>query len=203
MLSQLLHIDLAHWVATLGLVGLFLIIFCESGLFFGCILPGDSLLITAGMLSQRGLFNLELLLIVGWTAAVLGYATGYIFGNQLGHWLLKREDGIFFKRRYIQQAHDFFDHHGGKALILCRLLPIVRTFCPIVAGMGEMALKPYTLYTLIGATIWVGGMVFVGDYLSRIFPGIVHYILPVAITIIVLSVLPGVFQILKKRYKSR
>lgn len=199
MLAHLLHFDLMHWVSTLGYLGVFLIIFCESGVFLGCFLPGDSLLFTAGMLIEQHVFHLPGLLIDGLLAAILGYFFGYFFGDKLGHWLIKRQDGLFFKKRYITQAHDFFDKHGGRALLICRLLPIVRTFCPIVAGMGEMSFSRFAIYTVIGALVWVVGLVLLGYYVGNLFPSVAHYILPCVLGIIVLSVLPGIYHMIKQR----
>lgn len=199
MLAHLLHFDLMHWVSTLGYLGVFLIIFCESGVFLGCFLPGDSLLFTAGMLIEQRVFHLPGLLIDGLLAAILGYVFGYFFGDKLGHWLIKRPDGLFFKKRYITQAHDFFEKHGGRALLICRLLPIVRTFCPIVAGMGEMSFSRFAIYTVIGALVWVVGLVLLGYYVGNLFPSVAHYILPCVFGIIILSVLPGVYHAIKQR----
>lgn len=200
MLAHFFHFNLIHWVSTLGYLGVFLIIFCESGVFLGCFLPGDSLLFTAGMLAQQRVFHLPGMLITGLSAAILGYVFGYVFGDKLGHWLVKRPDGIIFKRKYITQAHEFFEKHGGQALIMCRLVPIVRTFCPIVAGMGEMTFSRFMTYTLIGATIWVVGLVLIGYYLGHLFPSITHLMLPIILGIIFISVLPGIYHMVKARF---
>ena len=202
MLHQLLHFDLSQWVLSMGLLGLFAIIFCETGLFFGCFFPGDSLLFTAGMLASRGTFPVWILLLTILIAAILGYTVGYWFGYRLGHWLLKRPDGLFFKRKYIQQAHDFYTKHGGMAMVLCRLVPIVRTFCPIVAGMGEMSFKRYTIFNVVGAVIWVFSLTLLGYFIGNLFPGVQHFLLPIALSIIALSVLPMVFPYAKNLFQK-
>lgn len=197
MLSQFLHFDFTQWVITLGYVGIVAVIFCETGLFFGCFFPGDSLLFVAGLLASKGLFHLRILLPVAFIAAVLGYMLGYWFGDKLGHWLIKRPDGFFFKKKYIQMAHDFYARHGGQAMILCRLVPIVRTFCPIVAGMGEMSFKRYCLFNIVGAFIWVFALTLLGYFVGGLFPQARHMILPMVMVIIVISVLPGVIHYVK------
>lgn len=202
MLQQLLHFNLAEWVTTVGYIGILLVIFCETGLFIGCFFPGDSLLFTAGMLATRGVFNLYILIPCVIVAAILGYALGYFFGDKLGHWLMERKDGFFFKKKYIQQAHDFYEKHGAQAMILCRLVPIVRTFCPIVAGMGEMKFKRYMLYNVIGAILWVFALTLLGYFIGNLFPNAKHFLLPIVLIIIAISVLPGLFHFLKER-KSR
>jgi membrane-associated protein len=199
MIDQILHFNLTEWVTTIGTVGVLLVIFCETGLFVGCFFPGDSLLFTAGMLATRGVFHLSLLIPLAIIAAILGYACGYWFGDKLGYWLVKRPDGFFFKKKYLQQAHDFYDKHGGMAMVLCRLIPIVRTFCPIVAGMGEMPFRRYTVYNIIGALIWVPALTFLGYFVGNLFPNARHFILPMVLVIIVISVLPGVIHFYKQR----
>ena len=114
---------------------------------------------------------------------------------------MKRPDGFFFKKKYIQQAHDFYEQYGGMAMILCRLIPIVRTFCPMVAGMGRMNFKRYTLFNIIGAFIWVVALTFLGYFVGHLFPSAQHLILPIVLAIIVISVLPGVVHYLKLRMK--
>lgn len=199
MLDQILHFNLTEWVSTIGTIGVLLVIFCETGLFVGCFFPGDSLLFTAGMLATRGVIHLGLLIPLAIIAAILGYMCGYGFGAKLGHWLVKRPDGFFFKKKYVQQAHAFYDKHGGMAMVLCRLVPIVRTFCPIVAGMGEMRFSRYMLFNVIGALIWVPALTLLGYFIGNLFPNARHFILPMVLVIIVLSVLPGVIHLYKQR----
>ena len=198
MIHQLLHIDLNEWVSTLGYRGICAIIFAETGLFIGCFFPGDSLLFTAGMLAAKGVLQLSILIPLVMIAAILGYMLGYWFGDKLGHWLVKRQDGFFWKRRYLQQAHDFYDKYGSQAMILCRLVPIVRTFCPIVAGMGAMPFPRYMRYNIIGAVIWGLIVPLVGYFVGNIFPNARHFILPMVLAIVVFSVLPGIIHYMKE-----
>lgn len=198
MIHQLLHLDLNHWVSTLGYVGIFIVILAETGIIFGCFFPGDSLLFTAGMLASKGLLHLSYLIPVVIVAAIMGYVLGYWCGAKLGHWLLRRPDGIFWKRKYLQQAHDFYDKHGGQAMILCRLVPIVRTFCPIVAGMGNMPMRRYMRYNVMGAIIWACALPTLGYFVGNLFPNARHFILPIVLAIIVISVLPGAVHYLRR-----
>lgn len=199
MVDQILHFNLMQWVTTMGTLGVLLVVFCETGLFFGCFFPGDSLLFTVGVLATRGLFHLYVVIPCVIVAAILGYACGYWFGDKLGHWLIKRPDGFLFKKKYIEQAHAFYAKHGGMAMVLCRLVPIVRTFCPIVAGMGKMPFARYTLFNVIGALIWVPLLTLLGYFIGNLFPNAPHFILPIVLVIIVISVLPGIVHYIKAR----
>lgn len=197
MLSSLL--DVTAWVQVLGYVGITAVIFAESGLFFGFFLPGDSLVFVAGMLASQGVFHIGWLILMLVTAAIAGYLLAYWFGRYLGEWLLKRPDSFWFKRRYLEKARLFYDRHGGKALVLARLIPIVRTFVPIVAGMARMSYVHYVWYTVLGAVIWCMGIPLLGYYLGSRIPGIADWILPIILLIVVLSVLPGVYHYIKQR----
>lgn len=202
MFEHLLHINLTEWVSTIGYIGIFAIIFCETGLFFGFFLPGDSLLFTAGLLATHGLFHLWLLIPALIIISILGYAAGYWSGDKLGHWFLKKSDSFFFKKKYITQAHTFFDKHGAKAILLCRLVPIIRTFCPIVAGMANMDLKRYMLFNAIGGAVWVLVMTLLGYYIGGAFPQASHYILLFALAVILISIIPGFIHLFKSKSRK-
>lgn len=191
------HVNLTEWVSTIGYVGILLIVFLETGLFFGFFLPGDSLLFTAGFLASQHIFNISWLVSALLLTAIAGYQVGYWFGKHLGRWLLRRKDSFWFKRRYLEQAKAFYDQHGGKALIIGRLIPVVRTFVPVVAGMVDMTQRRYFSYNVAGALVWAGGITLLGYYLGRVVPNANHYILPIVGGIIVLSVLPGVWRYLR------
>lgn len=197
MLHALLHLNLNELVTTLGYAGIIAIIFAETGIFVGCFFPGDSLLFTAGMLAAKGFFNVQWLIPLAIVAAIVGYAVGYWFGDKLGHALAKRPDGFFWKRKYLDSAHDFYSRHGGQAMILCRLVPIVRTFCPIIAGMGRMPMRRYMVYNVVGALIWVPALTLLGYFIGAMVPNAHHFILPIVLGIVVLSVLPGVVHYVK------
>lgn len=203
MLDFLQHIDIIQLTRVAGYIGLTAIIFAETGLFLGFFLPGDSLLFTAGLLASQGIFSIFLLVPLLIIAAIVGYTLAYWIGGKFGHWLLKREDSVWFKKRYLIQAHEFYEKHGGKALIIGRLLPIIRTFLPIVAGMAAMTYRRYSLFNVIGALIWCGGVTLMGYFLGNILPNAEKYLLPLVLLIIVLSFLPAVIHLLHARCKLR
>src|SRR3990167_250120 len=152
------HGNITDLVSTIGYIGVFAIIFAETGLFIGFFLPGDSLLFAAGLLASQHIFHIGVMVPVVIIMAISGYFVAYWFGDKLGQWLLTREDSFFFKKHYLYQARDFYKKHGGKALILGRLMPILRTFVPIVAGMAKMRYRTYVIYNIVGGLIWAGGM---------------------------------------------
>ncbi|OGO92581.1 MAG: hypothetical protein A3F41_06675 [Coxiella sp. RIFCSPHIGHO2_12_FULL_44_14] len=200
----MLHtIDLTQWVSMLGYLGVLSVIFLETGLFLGFFLPGDSLLFTAGLLASQGLFNIWLLVSLVFIVAIAGYFLSYWYGEKFGFWLLKREDSLFFKKRYLLQAKAFYEKHGGKALILGRLMPIVRTFVPVVAGMAQMPYRRYVIFNIVGAVIWVGGVTLGGFYLGQIIPNAERYLLPIVLLIILISVAPGLWHFIKSRRATR
>lgn len=196
-------ININEIVMTIGFIGVVFIIFAETGLFLGFFLPGDSLLFAAGLLASQHVFEIKLLVSCVIAAAFLGNAVGYWFGAKLGGWLIKRPDRWYFKKRYIEDAHAFYDRHGGKALVMARLVPIARTFVPIVAGMGKMPLLRYTIYNIVGALIWGGGVTLAGYYLGQSIPNAEKYILPITGLIIVVSVLPGLIHLYQRRKKAK
>ena len=194
------HIDIVQLTKTAGYIGLTAIILCETGLFLGFFLPGDSLLFAAGLLASQKIFNIYILLPLLIVAAIVGYTVAYWFGDKIGHWLLKRQDSFWFKRRYLIEAHEFYEKHGGKALIFGRLVPIVRTFLPIVAGMAEMTHRRYMIYNVIGAFLWCGVITILGYYLGAVVPNIDAYILPLVLAVIVISILPAIIPLLRRKF---
>jgi len=195
--------DLVLIIKTAGYLGLFGIIFAESGLFFGFFLPGDSLIFTAGFLASQGYLNIWLLLAILFVAAVLGDNVGYWFGAKVGPMIFKREDSRFFKKEYVKQAHEFFEKYGGKSLILARFVPIVRTFVPIVAGVGKMNYQKFFFFNIVGGLLWTFGVTLAGYFLGQVVPGIDQYIIPIVLLIIIISILPGVVHLLKNYLKKK
>ncbi len=183
--------DLATFVKAIGYLGIFGIIFAESGLFFGFFFPGDSLLFTAGFLASQGLFNIWWLVLGCFVAAVAGVSTGYAFGWHFGPRIFKREDSFFFHKKHLERAQAFYVAHGGKAIVLGRFVPIVRTFAPIVAGIGRMNYIKFLFYNVIGGMLWSVGLPLFGYYLGRVVPEVDHYLLPIVFGIIALSLLPS------------
>ncbi len=188
---------LVHWldplflVNTVGLIGVLLIVFAESGLFFGFFLPGDSLLFTAGFLASQGYLNLWWLISGVIVAAVLGDSTGYWFGAKFGPKIFSRPDSLFFQKKHLEKTKSFYAAYGKKTIILARFVPVVRTFAPIMAGVGQMNYRIFLSYNLIGGIIWGGGLPLVAYFLGRSVPGIDQYLLPIVILIIVGSFIPA------------
>ncbi len=201
-MEWLTHVDLATWVAHIGYVGVFVIIFLEMGVFFGFFLPGDSLILTCGILAAKGFFHIEYIIPVLFSAAVLGYIFGYWFGDKLGHWLVRQKDSWWFKHQHLQKAHDFYAKHGGKALIIGRLVPVVRTFVPITAGMGKMQYRRFLKFNLVGAFVWSVGITLLGYFLGALVPNISKIFLPLMLLVIFLSILPGIIEYWKGRQKK-
>ena len=157
--------------------GLFLMVFAESGLFFGFFLPGDSLLFTAGFLASQGLLNIWVLVPLLVVGAIAGDSVGYWTGNKLGRWLLKQRESFFFQKKHLVQAQEFYRKHGGKTLILARFIPAVRTFAPIVAGMAKMEYGRFLSFNVIGGLGWAMGMTLAGYWLGSLIPGVDKYLL--------------------------
>ena len=197
------HFDLPELIKTWGYLGLFFVVFAESGLFFGFFFPGDSLLFTAGFLASQGFLNIWILVPLMVVAAISGDSTGYFIGNKFGDWLMKKRDSLFFKRRYLLEAQQFYEKHGGKTIMLARFVPAVRTFAPIVAGMAKMEYRKFISYNVWGGLVWGVGMTCLGFFLGSIIPNADKYLLPIVGAIIVLSVLPWVMHVWNGRKKSQ
>lgn len=181
---------------TVAYVIIFFVIFAESGLFFGFFLPGDSLLFTAGFLASQHLLDLRVLAILCFVAAVLGDSVGYAFGRKYGRRLFHKKDSFLFSHENLEKAEKFYEVHGKKTIVLARFTPIVRTFAPIVAGIGNMEYNTFISYNVIGGFLWAVGLTVAGYYLGRIIPNVDKYLLPIVILIVVLSLLPSVYHVL-------
>jgi len=192
-------------IETFGTIGLFVIIFAESGLLIGFFLPGDSLLFTAGLLASQGKFglNLPVLLIGCFIAAVAGDQVGYMFGQKAGPALFRRENSRIFKQQYVHRANEFFERHGKKTIVIARFVPIVRTFAPILAGVGAMQYRSFVMFNVIGALLWAVGVTTAGYVLGDTIPDIDKYLLPIIGVIILLSVLPPAIEILRHRRRAK
>jgi len=167
------------------------IVFIETGMFAGFFLPGDSLLVTAGVLAGAGDLKLAALLTLVTLCAIAGDQLGYVIGWKAGDRLYGRQDSRFFKRRHLQQAHDFYEKHGAKAVVIARFIPIIRTFCPPVAGAAKMKYARYLTYDILGGLLWVWSMVLAGYTLGRSVPNIekkLHYVIAV---VVILSLIPA------------
>ena len=196
--------DLPALIQWAGYVGLTAIIFVETGLFFGFFLPGDSLLVTAGLLASQGfsldVYLLGLLLNI---AAIVGDNTNYWIGRYMGPKVFTREESLFFRRRHVERAHEFYERHGPKTIVLARFMPIIRTFAPLVAGVARMSYRTFLTYSVLGGTAWIWSMLFIGYFLGRLVPGIDRHIEKVILVVIFLSILPGIISWLKERKAAR
>ena len=205
-LIDLLHRlrDLRGLVQWAGYFGLTAIIFAETGLLIGFFLPGDSLLVTAGLLASQPDFglNVYLLGLILSIAAIVGDSVGYAIGRATGPRIFTRENSLLFNRKHLERAHAFYEKHGGKTIIIARFMPIVRTFAPVVAGVADMHYRTFVAYNVIGGLVWVWSMLFVGYFLGRWVPGIEKHIEKVILVVIFLSILPGIISWLRERSKK-
>lgn len=196
---SIFHIDIIELVRITGYFGLFVIIFAESGVFFGFFLPGGSLLFAAGLLASQGLFNIYWLVVVVASAAMLGDSAGYWFGARVGHKIFNKEDSLFFHKKYLETTREYYEKYGPMTIVIGRFVPFVRTFAPILAGVGEMKYRKFLSYNIIGALLWAVGVSLLGFFLGRTVPGIQKYITPIIILIIFLSILPILFKLKFKK----
>ena len=192
---------LVQWAGYIGLTG---IIFAETGLLVGFFLPGDSLLVTAGLLASQPDFglNVYLLGLILSIAAIVGDSVGYAIGRATGPRIFTRENSLLFNRKHLQRAHAFYERHGGKTIILARFMPIVRTFAPVVAGVAEMEYRSFVAFNVIGGLLWVWSMLFIGYFLGRWVPGIDKHIESVILVVIFLSILPGIISWWRERRRA-
>ena len=201
MLPAVLALDLLDpksLITTLGTIGLIAIVFAESGLLFGFFLPGDSLLFTAGVFAARGDLNLAVILVGCFVAAVAGDQVGYVFGRRVGPALFRREDSRFFKQEYVEKAQAYFDKYGSKTIVLARFVPIVRTFAPIVAGVGRMDYRTFVTFNVLGGLLWAVGVTLLGYALGEV--DFVEENFEIAILAVVgMSLLPIAFEFWRAR----
>ena len=202
-------LDANYLIEKVGLVGIWAIVFAESGLLIGFFLPGDALLFTAGFLASAPSsvdesLHLPLVpLILGiWFAAIAGDQVGYLFGQRVGPALFKRPDSRFFKQANVEKAQAFFEKHGPQAIVLARFVPIVRTFTPITAGVSNMEYRTFVRWNIIGGTIWAFGVTLLGYFLGQV--EVIEENLELAIlTVVAISCLPIAFEVLKARREKR
>lgn len=183
----------------IGLLGAYFILFAESGLLIGFFLPGDSLLFTAGLLASRGSFSIWALVIGGTIAAIVGNQVGYHFGRRFGPRIFNKEESLLFHKDHIIRAEIFYEKYGGAALIISRFTPIIRTFVPILAGVGRMNYRKFFIYNIVGGLLWVFSVSFAGYFLGKIVPDIDRYILPIIAIIIALSAITPTWGYLQHR----
>lgn len=200
-IAQLLHqiYDVKGLIEWGGLVMLNAIVFAETGLMVGFFLPGDSLLVTAGVFAAAGRPNLSLLLATVTLSAIVGDQVGYYIGYRTGPRIFRREDSLLFKRAHLRRAHDFYEKHGGKTIILARFMPIVRTFAPVVAGVAAMEYRRFVAFNVVGGAAWVWSMSLLGYSLGHVVPNIDRNIHVVIAVVVFLSILPGIVEFIRSR----
>lgn len=208
------HTRLEHLILATGYLGIFGIVFAESGLLIGFFFPGDSLLITAGLLASRGFLEIKTLIVIAIIGAILGDTVGYWFGNKAGPRIFKRENSFFFHKKNLIRANQFYQKHGGKTIVIARFLPFIRTFAPIVAGVGTMEYRRFLAYNIFGGMFWVFATSLGGYWLGNIIPNIDQYFLLIIALVILISASPGLIHfwkdyrkpmwtMIKKRFRTK
>ena len=191
--------DLPTLIHTVSYAGIFAILFAESGLLVGLFLPGDSLLITAGLLSAQGSLSVWGVIVAAVLGAVLGDTAGFWIGRRLGPAVFRRPESRFFKPAYVERARSYFERYGVTTLVIARFVPVVRTFVPTMAGVGEMHYPRFFLYNVIGGVFWGASIPLAGFYLGRLIPDLDRYILLIVGVVLVLSLIPLGFELRKQR----
>jgi len=210
--EAILHIDYASMILSLGIVAyvvIFGIVFSESGLLIGLFFPGDSLLFTAGFLASKNIvgtnqnyLNLWILIGVTFAGAIIGDSVGYSFGHRIGRRIFTKPDSRFFKKENLEKAERFYEKYGVKTIIIARFVPIIRTFAPIVAGVGKMSYKTFFSFNVIGGALWSLIIPIAGFYLYKLIPNVDKYLLLIIILIILVSAIPALTEIFKERKKK-
>ena len=195
-------LDPSGVLETWGTIGLFVIVFVESGLLVGCVLPGDSLLFTAGLLASRGRFNLAVLVVGCAACAIAGDQVGYGIGRRVGPRLLGRHNRIVTPAR-IERAEEFFVDHGGRAVLLARFVPVVRTFTPVLAGVGRMPYRSFVGWNVGGGVLWGSGVVLLGFTLGEVVPDAERYLLPMIAAIVLASLVPVLVEAKRARHSAQ
>jgi membrane-associated protein len=190
-------------VRLVGIIGLIVIVFAETGLLVGFFLPGDSLLVTAGLFAARGDLDMAVMVPSLMAAAIIGDSTGYYIGNRTGQALYSRPNSFFFRRHHLIRTHEFYERHGGKTIIIARFIPVVRTFAPVVAGAAEMTYRRFVVFNVVGGVLWINSMLFTGYFLGRLVPNIESRIHIVVAVVIFLSLLPALIAYLRSWWQTR
>jgi membrane-associated protein len=196
-------VDPKSLIEAFGTLGLFAIVFAESGLLAGFFLPGDSLLFTAGLLASEGLMNLPIVMVGCFIAAVAGDQVGYAIGRRYGPAIFKRPNSRLFHQRNVERARVYFEAHGPKTVVLARFLPVIRTFTPVVAGVGGMEYRKFVRFNVLGGFLWAIGLTGLGYALGDVIPNIDRWLLPIVIVIGAVSFIPVIMEVVKLRREPR
>lgn len=188
-------LNVEHLLESGGILLVGLIVFAESGLLIGFFLPGDTLLFSAGFFAAQGKLSLGWLILVIVAAAIIGDNVGYTIGKHSGKRIFRKKDGLFFRQEYIVRAEAFYERHGGKTIILARFVPIVRTFAPVVAGVGRMPRRRFMMFNIVGAITWGAGVTLLGYFLGSKIPNVDAYIQPIIIGAVLFTFAPTLFHV--------
>lgn len=202
-MESFLGINMSAFLQTIGLMGVVAIVFAESGLLIGFFLPGDSLLFTAGFLASQDVFSIVWLMIGSVVAAIMGDSVGYAFGHRIGKKIFTRKESFFFHKDHLIRAKVFYERYGAKTIVFARFVPVVRSFAPIMAGVGDMDYKTFLCYNIVGGALWALGSTGLGYMLGSIIPGVDRYFLPIVLVVIVLSFFPPIIHVLKNKSERR
>ena len=192
--------ELVQWA---GLIGLTIIVFSETGLLVGFFLPGDSLLVTAGLLAATGYLNVYELAPILTLAAISGNSLGYFIGRTTGPRIFTRENSLFFNKKHAIRAAQFYEKHGRKTIVLAQFMPIIRTFSPVISGVAGMKFKTFLTYNVLGALLWVWSMLGIGYFLGNYIPGVDQHIEIVVVIVVFISLLPGLISGYRSRRANR
>ncbi len=202
-MSNILSIDPIHLIQAAGLVGIFVIIFAETGLLIGFFLPGDSLLVPIGILASQGYLNPWYFAIIASAGAILGDATGYFIGRRFGRKILTKKNSFFYNEKHIERTEKFYQKYGVATILIARFTPIVRTIAPTMAGVAEMPYKKFFFWNVLGGIVWPGTLIALGYWFGQKIPNVDKYIIPSMICIVVLFALPVLFQVFKKIFSPK
>ena len=207
MIHELKHVlqfiyDVRGLISWGGLTLVCAVVFVETGLFAGFFLPGDSLLVTAGIFARTGHLSLAWLLLLVPLCAIAGDQLGYAIGRRAGEAMYRWPDSWYFKKKHLRRTHDFYEKYGAKTIVIARFVPIVRTFAPVVAGIGEMAYSRFVAYNVLGGLLWAESMLLAGFSLASLIPDVEKRIHLVIVIVIILSLLPAVVEILRERHRA-
>lgn len=186
-------------IAQGGLIVIALIVFLESGVMVGFFLPGDTLLVTAGVLAAQGHLHIATTIMAVFAAAVVGDNIGYNIGKYSGKRLFRKKDGVLFKQAYIEKAEAFYERHGAKTMLVARFVPIVRSFAPVVAGIGKMSRPRFIFFQALGSLLWATSVILIGYYVGIKIPNIGHYLEYIVIGVMVIALAPALWHILKDK----
>jgi membrane-associated protein len=195
--------EVSHIIQSGGLVLLAVFLYAEVGLFLGFFLPGDTLLIAAGIYAKQGKLSLAAVILVAAVAAVAGDSTGYLIGRKLGRKVFRQDDGIIFRKDHIDKAEAFYDAHGAKTLLVAHYLPVIRTFTPLLAGVAKMNYRKFLLFDVIGDATWAVSVTLVGYYVGSRIPGVDKYILLIIGGVVIISLVPTLYHLLQVHLKKR